>query len=128
MTNMSIPHDDHRRLRAPIDKLMSRGSLFHVEKRVVARTQKLCARLSEHRGTGEVVKMTNALSSYATDIISCLIFAEPSDFLADEKYNGRFFDTLRLGIRTVPLMKAMPWMIEYYAPLTGLSETPQRFY
>jgi len=111
MTAISTSHDAHRRLRAPLDKLFVRGSILRVEPRVVARTERMCDRLRSYQGTGEVVGLTNALSSLTTDIISSIIFEEPSDYLGDPNFNDRWYDTLKKGTLSVPLFKHMPWII-----------------
>lgn len=113
MTAISTPHDSHRRLRAPLDKLFSRGGILGIEPRLVERAERLCIRLRSFQGTGEVVNLTNALSSLTTDIISSVIFEEPSDYLADPEFNHAWYETLKNGTLSVPLFKHMPWLVGY---------------
>lgn len=87
MTAISTGHDSHRRLRAPLDRLFARASIMRIERRLSARVERLCGRLDAYKGTGEVVNLTNALSSLTTDIISSIIFEEPSDYLGDPDFN-----------------------------------------
>lgn len=73
MTAISTGHDAHRRLRAPLDRLFARANIMRIEPRVAARAERLCDRLNAYKGTGEVVNLTDALSSLTTDIISSII-------------------------------------------------------
>lgn len=113
MTAISVPHDSHKRLRAPIDRLFARYSIMRIEARVVARTEGLHGRLGAYQGTGEVVNLTNALSSLTTDIISSVIFEEPSDYLGAADFNEEWYHTLKMGTLNVPLFKHMPMIIRY---------------
>lgn len=111
MTAICTPHEAHRRLRAPLDRLFSRASVLRVETRIITRAEKFCDRLSSYKGTGEVVSLTNAISSLTTDVISSIIFDEPSDYLSSGDFNDRWYSTLKMGTRSVPLFKHLPWMI-----------------
>ncbi|KAJ2996295.1 hypothetical protein NUW58_g1022 [Xylaria curta] len=111
MTAISTPHDVHRRLRVPIDKLFARASILRIESRVADRVARLCDRLSCYQGTGQVVNLTNALSSLTTDVISSVIFEEPSDYLGDPDFNGEWYETLKWGTRSVFIFKHLPWIV-----------------
>ncbi|KAL2275643.1 hypothetical protein FJTKL_01702 [Diaporthe vaccinii] len=111
MTAISTGHDAHRRLRAPLDRLFARASIMRIEPRVAARAERLYDRLNSYKGTGEVVNLTNALSSLTTDIISSIIFEEPSDYLGDPDFNQEWYHTLKMGTMSIPLFKHMPWMV-----------------
>ncbi|KAI0424676.1 cytochrome P450 [Xylaria sp. FL1042] len=111
MTAISVAHDAHRRLRAPLDKLFARNSILRIESRITDRVTRLCDRLSCYEGTGEVVNLTNALSSLTTDIISSVIFEESSDYLGDPDFNNEWYETLKQGTRCVFVFKHLPWVI-----------------
>jgi len=110
MTAISTDHDTHRRLRMPLDKLFARHSILRIEPRVVLRVEKLCARLHAFRGSDEVVNLSNAFSSLTTDVVSSVIFEEPSDYLSDPDFNDEWYQTLKMGTVSVPLLKHMPWI------------------
>jgi hypothetical protein len=110
MTAISTNHDAHRRLRMPLEKLFARHSILRIEPRVISRTEKLCARLESYRGSSEAVNLSNAFSSLTTDIISSVIFEEPSDYLSDPDFNDEWYQTLKMGTVSVPLLKHMPWI------------------
>jgi cytochrome P450 len=110
MTAISTGHDAHRHLRMPLEKLFARHSILRIEPRVILRTEKLCARLESYGGSGEAVNLTNAFSSLTTDIISSVIFEEPSDYLSDPDFNDEWYQTLKMGTLSVPLLKHMPWI------------------
>ncbi|KAI0457211.1 cytochrome P450 [Xylaria acuta] len=111
MAAISTSHDAHRRLRVPIDKLFVRSSILRIESRVSDRVARLCERLSCSRGSGEVVNLTDALSSLTTDIISSVIFEEPSDYLGDPDFNSEWYETLKWGTRSTFMFKHLPWVI-----------------
>ena len=66
MTAVSTSHDMHRAARAPLDPFFSKAGVTRMEKRVLARVQKLCDRLRMVQGTGQAISLTNALSSLTT--------------------------------------------------------------
>ncbi|RCI13083.1 hypothetical protein L249_0196 [Ophiocordyceps polyrhachis-furcata BCC 54312] len=110
MTAISEDHNAHRRLRSPLDRLFSRQSVLRFESRVVARAERLCDRIAAYRGSGQVVNLTNAISSLTTDVISSIIFEEPSDYLGDDRFNEEWYETLKMGTLSVPLFKRMSWI------------------
>lgn len=110
---ISATHEAHRRLRAPLDRLFARASIARVEPRIVARTQKLCDRLSAFKDTGEVISLSDAISSLTTDIISSIIFEDPSDYLGSPDFNKRWYRTLKMGTKSVPIFKNLPWVVSY---------------
>ena len=100
----SIEHDSHRSAIAPLTTFFSRAGISRVEQRVVDRVQKLCGRLEAHAADNEVVNLFNAMSSFTSgtfiipaliaaklltslDVISSIVFKEPSDLLGDPGYN-----------------------------------------
>ncbi|KAI0970956.1 cytochrome P450 [Xylaria arbuscula] len=111
MTAISVTHAAHRRLRMPLDKLFARNNILGIESRVTDRVTRLCNRLGSYQGTGEVVNLTNALSSLTTDIISSIIFEEPSDYLGDPDFNSEWYETLKWGTRSVFVFKHLPWIL-----------------
>lgn len=84
---------------------------MRIEPRVAERAERLCDRLNAYKGTGKVVNLTDALSSLTTDIISSIIFEEPSDYLGDPDFNQEWYHTLKMGTMSIPLFKHMPWMV-----------------
>lgn len=111
MTAISVSHNAHRKLRAPLDKLFVRNSIMQIESRIIAHIDRLYYRLSTYRGTGQVVNLSNAISSLTTDIISSVTFEEPSDFLSDANFNADWYQTLKRGTFAMPVFKHMPWII-----------------
>lgn len=108
MTAISVKHENHRRLRAPLDRLFARQNIRLLEPRIASRAERFCDRIDGFRGTGEVVNLTNAFSSLTTDIISAIIFEEPSDYLGDPTFNVTWYNVLKMGTLSVPLFKHMP--------------------
>lgn len=116
MTAISTAHDAHRRLRVPLDKLFSRSGILSIEPRLIERTERLCNRLRSFQGTGRIVNLTDALSSLTTDVISSIIFEDPSDYLGDPDFNHEWYETLKMGTLSVPLFKQIPWVVGFVSP------------
>ncbi|KAJ6782774.1 hypothetical protein PWT90_04131 [Aphanocladium album] len=55
------------------------------------------------QGSGQVVNLTDAFSSLTTDIISSIIFEEPSDYLGDPNFNKEWYETLKMVTLHGPL-------------------------
>jgi len=66
MTAVSSTHNMHRASRAPLDPFFSKAGVLKLEQRVLARIEKMCARLRLIQGTGQVVNLFNAISSLTT--------------------------------------------------------------
>lgn len=90
---------------------------MRIERRVAVRVERLCGRLDAYKGTGEVVNLTNALSSLTTDVISSIIFEEPSDYLGDPNFNEEWYHTLKMGTMSIPLFQHLPWLVGYVSAL-----------
>ncbi|KAJ5860070.1 cytochrome P450 [Penicillium soppii] len=110
ITAISISHDIHRIVRAPMNPFFSRSGLRRVEYKVVERVRKLCLRLESEANTGNPVNFNDAFASLATDVASAIFHEEPSNFLEDEKFNARWWEILRMGLTTVPLLVELPWI------------------
>lgn len=126
MTAISASHEAHRRLRVPLDKLFARASITRVEPRIISRTQRMCDRIDAFKDTGEIVSLTDAISSLTTDIISSIIFEEPSDYLGAPDFNKRWYRTLKMGTKSVPLFKHLPWIVSYV--ICSLLEQSRRLF
>jgi hypothetical protein len=62
----STAHDAHRAVRTPIHQFFSKPSLARLEGRVVARVQKLGARLEGFSNTGIAVNLNNVFKSHVS--------------------------------------------------------------
>ncbi|KAI2135411.1 hypothetical protein LOZ29_003921 [Ophidiomyces ophidiicola] len=87
---ISRTHEDHRLSRVPLDPFFSRAGIVKAEPRVVERVKRLRNRLNALVDKGVPINLTHALSSLTTDIISSVIFDEPSDYLADPTFNDQW--------------------------------------
>jgi hypothetical protein len=62
----STAHDAHRAVRIPIHRFFSKPGLARLEGRIVARVQKLGARLEGFSDTGIVVNLNNVFKSHVS--------------------------------------------------------------
>jgi hypothetical protein len=104
-------HDTHRGNYLPLKAFFSRASITRVEGQTLERLDKLYNQLQFRRNTGEIVNLTHAFNSFVTgkslptlcnnlhppalgpeltraDVISCILFDEPSDLLSDPTFNS----------------------------------------
>jgi hypothetical protein len=62
----STGHDAHRAVRIPIHQFFSKPGLARLEGRIVARVQKLGARLERFSNTGMAVNLNNVFKSHVS--------------------------------------------------------------
>ncbi|KAH8424188.1 uncharacterized protein LDX57_001943 [Aspergillus melleus] len=110
MVAVSTTHEMHRATRAPLNPFFSVAGITRVEGRVVQRVKKLRARLEEYVITGKPANMTHAFGSMMTDIVSCMLFDEPSNYLNDPTFNADWFELLKKGSATISLLAHLPWI------------------
>lgn len=116
MAAVGATHEMHRRALEPLSRFFSVKGITAAENRVVARVQKLGERIKNF-GTDQVMSLSNGLSSLTTDIISCIIFDEPSDYLSDPTFNEAWYKTLNRGTLSVPLFAHIPFMHLFSLPV-----------
>ncbi|KAJ5895068.1 hypothetical protein N7495_006759 [Penicillium taxi] len=109
MVAVSTTHDMHRVTRALLNPFFSIAGIARVEERAVQRVEQLRSRLNGFVNTGIPVNITHAFNSLMTDIVSCMLFEEPSDYLNDPTFNAEWFEVLKKGAVTIPLLAHMPW-------------------
>ncbi|KAL2808262.1 cytochrome P450 [Aspergillus granulosus] len=110
MVAVSTTHDMHRATRAPLDPFFSMAGIRRVEPRVVQIIEKFRKKLGAFVNTGKPVNLTHAFGSLTTDVVSCMLFEEPSDYLGDPTFNAEWFNLLKKGVVTIPLLAHMPWL------------------
>ncbi|KAK2749435.1 hypothetical protein FQN57_006369 [Myotisia sp. PD_48] len=115
MAAVSEKDELHRITRVPLDPFFSKVGIVRVEPRVLQRVKKLCGRFDALADTGKPVNITHAVGSLANDVISSILFEEPSDYLGDEDFNASWFEILKKGTMTVPLLAHLPWLARVMA-------------
>ncbi|KAL1988147.1 hypothetical protein VTN96DRAFT_677 [Rasamsonia emersonii] len=117
----------HRVRRAAMAKFFSSANVAKLEPKVLARVQKLCDRVQEHRDAGQVIPISHAYRCYATDVISDYAAPHTRDFLSTPDFSAAFnqvlrdFSELMLWHRHIPivfpLLEAIPrWLIAKMDP------------
>lgn len=87
--------DLHRARRGAMAKFFSAANVAKLEPKVLARVQKLCDRIEEHRKEGKVIDISNAYRCLATDVISDYAAPHTRDFLGTPDFSASFNRVLR---------------------------------
>lgn len=117
-TVSTIPHDLHRRRRAPMGKYFSKSNIRRLDSTIQENLAEFLERLENSRSSREVIPLTHAFRALTCDIITSYSFGACSGFLSREDYNAplweAIYSSLKLGhwIEHIgwlgPLMEALP--------------------
>ncbi|KAJ5356412.1 cytochrome P450 [Penicillium concentricum] len=111
-----IDHDMHRASIAPLKPFFSYAGISRIEPRIEACVLKLGQKLEELASVNAnptdpvIVNLTHAFNSYANDVISAVLFEDPSDFLSDPAFNAPWYQNVKRGLLAVPLFAHLPWL------------------
>ncbi|KAE8328708.1 cytochrome P450 [Aspergillus sergii] len=105
-----LSHDKHRALRGQVSRLFTRAGVSQHESRIVARIQVLSQRMYGFMSNGKPVNLHDAFSSLAADAISVIFHEESTDYLGDPDFNTAWYNTLKMGTATIPLLAQLPWL------------------
>ncbi|KAE8373395.1 cytochrome P450 [Aspergillus bertholletiae] len=113
VSSLLLSHDSHRALRGQISRVFTRTAVGQQESRLVARIQVLSQRMDGFVRSGKPVRLHDAFSSLTAGMcnaISVIFHEESTDYLGDPDFNDAWYDNLRMGIATVPLLAELPWL------------------
>ncbi|KAE8341058.1 hypothetical protein BDV24DRAFT_151481 [Aspergillus arachidicola] len=108
-----LSHDKHRALRGQVSRLFTRAGVSQHEPRIVARIQVLSQRMDGFMSNGKPVNLHDAFSSLAAGMynaISVIFHEESTDYLGDPDFNTAWYNTLKMGTATIPLLAQLPWL------------------
>jgi cytochrome P450 len=113
----TIDHHLHRQRRKPLDAYFSRQGISKFEPMLAELTEKLNKRFDDVKGTGKVIRLDHALTSYSGDVIQRLCMDNPPNTLIeDEEFSPWWYYMFHRGIGLLPLFMALPGLITYYRP------------
>jgi hypothetical protein len=80
-------------------------------------TEKLNKRFDDVKGTGKVIRLDHALTSYSGDVIQRLcIDHPPNTLIEDGEFSPWWYNMFHRGIGQLPLFMALPGLIRYDRP------------
>jgi len=71
--------------------------------------------------------MTDQTNTNIVDIVSSMLFEQPSDFLDDPDFNQKWFETMKMGTLSQPLFANLPWMTRF-SPILEVVTIQSNFY
>ncbi|KAI9042963.1 cytochrome P450 [Aspergillus affinis] len=133
----TIPHDLHRSRRAPLNPYFSKQSVRKREYIFQEILKKLLRRFEEHRETGAVLTLNEAIAAAATDIVASFCFGRSTDCTDRKDFSSPFFQALDKSFKLAHIManfglarafmtfqppQLVAWMTPALAPLFELHQ------
>ncbi|KAF4539343.1 Cytochrome p450 [Lasiodiplodia theobromae] len=123
----SLTHDLHRTRRAPLQRLFSRPMVMKLEPLIKQNIVKLYKNVETWAGTGRPLPVVDAISCFATDVITEYCFGQSYGFLDDPTMKKSLYNAIHKGLgsavpfRHFPLYQKLfyslpTWVIEWMNP------------
>lgn len=87
---LTVGHDLHRKRRKPLEPFFSRSGVSKLEPIVHEFSAKLVDRFEALKGTGYVIRLNDAFSSFAGDVMSKVCCEKSSNFLEDPNFTPQW--------------------------------------
>lgn len=108
----TVSHDLHRKRRAAISPLFSKGAIKASETVIYEQAELLCESLGKQLEENGIAEMRTNFTAWATDVISILAFPKPLHLLEDQQAAVNYHLTTKAAMLLTPLQKQFPWLIE----------------
>ena len=106
----TVPHDIHRRLRAPIAPFFSQQAIRKFDPVIREKLEIMYTRFEEYRGTGQPVNIEDAYNALTNDIISEYCFGLSHGCLDMPNFNNEWAPLLMGSSENSLLHKQIPWI------------------
>lgn len=108
----TVPHELHRRRRAPLNKLFSKASVAQLQPLIQATVDKLCARLKSFQSSGKPVTISLAFGCLTNDIVCEYSFATSENQVeTSDDFQTDIHDALDTVAEWGHVMKQLPWLV-----------------
>jgi cytochrome P450 len=114
----TVPHELHRRRRAPMNPYFSKASVRKLEPVIRRSVAKLLKRLERNQRSGEAVPLVLAFKALTGDIITEYCFGKSFNHLDQEDYNQYHFDSVQNSFEMSHLMLQVGWLGWLMKPLS----------
>lgn len=108
----AVPHELHRRRRAPLNPFFSRASVQKLEPMIKDVVERLCSRLEGFRETQEPVNLRHAFAAVTMDVITDYTFGTSYKCLDEPDFAPIWPDSVDSVSEQSHLNKQMPWILE----------------
>jgi cytochrome P450 len=121
----TIDHETHKIRRSGISRFFTRQSMLKYEPEIHAMAQRMCTKLLEFTGSGEIVNILDPLNCFTADAISQYAFGEPFGFLDkpdfDESYKPAFESLVATThyFRHMPILRNLVMLLPTLGPYLG---------
>lgn len=88
---LTVGHDLHRQRRKPLEPFFSRSGVSKLEPIVHDVAAKLADRFEALKGSGYVIRVNDAFSSFAGDVMSKVCCESSTDFLEEKNFSPQWY-------------------------------------
>ena len=107
----AISHDEHRMKRAPLNQYFSKASVNKLEPMIVAKVEKLCARLRAVQGINKPVNLRHAFAALAMDVVTEYSFGNSYNCLDDPEFAPIWPEAVDSISEQSHINKQFPWLL-----------------
>jgi hypothetical protein len=107
----TVPHDLHRRRRAPVSPFFSKAAVYSLEPQIRELIDKLCTRLKEFQKSNAPAELGRVFSALTTDVITFYVFGERQGSLDAPDFDPVLHRAIQASVQMTPMGKQFPWMI-----------------
>ncbi|KAF4302147.1 cytochrome p450 [Botryosphaeria dothidea] len=104
----SLNHDLHRTRRSPLSRLFSKPMVIKLEPLIKKNMVQLSKNVETFAGTGKPLKLVDAISCFATDVITEYCFGRSYGFLDDSSMEKSLYSAIHKGIDAVIPFRHFP--------------------
>jgi hypothetical protein len=108
----TIDHNLHRQRRSAMDPFFSKQRIQLLEPSIQAQVDKLCARLEEFKGTEKVLRIRDAYSCFASDIVMDYCTGSSLNHLNSPNFLPLWRETLQGANEAGVTYKYFPWLLK----------------
>ncbi|KAE9368678.1 fusicoccadiene C-8 hydroxylase [Stipitochalara longipes BDJ] len=107
----TVDHDHHRQRRKALEPSFTWLGVSQIQPILSERVATLIGLLKEKRNTNSVIILSHALFAFAGDVVTRIIFKNPSwSFLEEPNFSPDLFDLFYAMIRYSPTLDGFPWI------------------
>jgi hypothetical protein len=117
----TIDHTLHRQRRGVMNPFFAKQRINQLEPSIQALADKLCSRLDEFKGTGEVLKIRDAYSCFTADVVMDYTTGSSLNYLDTSDFQPIWSETMQGLAKMGAFSKQFPWF------LLAMKSIPRRF-
>lgn len=107
----SVPHNEHRMRRAPLNPYFSKRSVAKLEPMIKSVVEKLCARLRGFQQSKEPVNLRHAFAALTMDVVTDYAFAKSTNCLDQPDFAPMWPEAVDSVSEQSHLNKQFPWLL-----------------